>query len=270
MHSKIKNFQKTIWDYYHAHGRAFAWRSNCNPYHVLVSEIMLQQTQTHRVAQKFEPFITTFPTVKALAQAPLRDVILLWQGLGYNRRAIALHTNAKRIMEEFSGSLPTTPEILETFASIGPNTASSICAFAFNSPTVFIETNIRAVFIHFFFPEAEKIDDKDLLPLIAQALDKNNPREWYYALMDYGVMLKKSCPNPARKSKHHVRQSTFQGSHRQIRGMILKLCSEHAVVSYEQLLSSIDREQQRIDIALAELCHEGFIQKKDFLFYLTP
>lgn len=263
MQPNIKEFQDIIWEYYRTHGRKFPWRLTHNPYHILVSEIMLQQTQTHRVVQKYEQFIALFSSFEALAQAPLHNVICAWQGLGYNRRAIALHNNAKRIIQEFDGNLPHSPATLLTFSSIGPNTAGSICAFAFNQPTIFIETNIRAVFIHFFFQHANKVHDKELLPLVAQAVDVQNPREWYYALMDYGVMVKKECKNPARKSTHHAQQSTFQGSHRQIRGMILKLFSQHQYILHEHFLSFIDRDSDRIELALSELCKEGFLMYKN-------
>jgi A/G-specific adenine glycosylase len=144
-------FKQTIWDYYQKNGRQFPWRHEQDPYQIVVSEIMLQQTQTHRVVQKFQEFTIKFPSFAALAQAPIRDVLIAWQGLGYNRRALALHAIAQLVVKEFSGTLPTSATMLETFPHIGPNTAGSICAFAFNQPTVFVETNIRAVFIHFFF-----------------------------------------------------------------------------------------------------------------------
>lgn len=257
----LAHFQQTIWDYYTKHGRQFPWRNVDDPYQIVVSEIMLQQTQTHRVEQKFNEFMTKFPNFSALAQAPTRDVLIAWQGLGYNRRALALHAIAQLVVKEFNGLLPASAAMLATFPHIGPNTAGSICAFAFNQPTVFVETNIRAVFIHFFFSNAKKVHDKDLLPLVRKTVDEKNPRHWYYALMDYGVMLKKMHKNPARKSAHHTRQSTFEGSHRQIRGMILKLLTTHACMNQEELYKNIDRDAQRTQAALAELLHEGFLEK---------
>ena len=258
----LETFKKIIWDYYREHKRDFIWRDTHEPYHVVVSEIMLQQTQTHRVAQKFEQFIAQFPTFKDLAQATLRDVLLEWKGLGYNRRAMALHKIAQKVMQEYGGILPDDPELLIELPGIGPNTAGSICAFAFNKPTIFIETNIRSVFIFFFFKNRTEISDKEIMPLVEQAVDRDNPRQWYYALMDYGVMLKKNVVNPARCSAHYAVQSKFEGSERQIRAMILHTVTIHKALSLEQLITEVDREPERIMRNLHSLCKEGFVLKK--------
>lgn len=255
----IASFQSFIWSYYAANGRQFAWRNIDDPYAVLVSEIMLQQTQTSRVAPKFELWMTEFPNFQTLATAPLRDVLSVWQGLGYNRRALFLHKTAQAIMSDFGGQLPADPQILVTLPGIGKNTAGSVCAFAFNAPTVFIETNIRAVYIHSFFKDKEKVKDSELEPLIVQTVDKKNPREWYYALMDYGVELKQRCVNPSRKSAHHAKQSKFEGSHRQIRGAILRLLAQKDQLLLEVFFTEINRKPDEIQKALHELVNEGFI-----------
>lgn len=257
-------FQKLIWDYYCANKRDFAWRQTHDPYHIVVSEIMLQQTQTSRVAEKYAQFIAALPTFEALAHASQREVLTLWSGLGYNRRGLALQKIAQRVVQEFNGQLPADPAILQTFSGIGPNTAGSICAFAFNMPVVFIETNIRAVYIHTFFKDrTDKVHDKELLPLIAQTVDPLQAREWYYALMDYGVMLKKAHKNPSRKSASHARQSTFEGSERQIRGMIIKLLTQFAALSFEQLAEHIKKESRRIERNLEDLCAEGLVHRRE-------
>jgi A/G-specific adenine glycosylase len=255
----LRFFQTIIWDYFAQHRRTFPWRDEPDPYKIVVSEIMLQQTQTHRVEQKYKQFIELFPNFDALAIAPLHTVLLAWQGLGYNRRALALQKLAKMVMNDFNGQLQASPDILQTLPGIGKATAGSICAFAFNKPTIFIETNIRAVFIHFFFGQQENINDANLIPLVAATVDQKNPRHWYYALMDYGVMLKTNLPNPSRKSAHHARQSKFEGSDRQIRGMILKLLAQRQEISHKTLFASIDRPPERISKALSELIAEGFV-----------
>lgn len=267
--SVIKNFQTTIGNYFNQQGRIFDWRQTTNPYHIVTSEIMLQQTQTYRVAEKYPAFIARFPDFIQLAQAPLRDVLFCWQGLGYNRRALALQASAQKVVTEYKGILPDDPEILITFPGIGKATAASICAFAFNKPTIFIETNIRSVFIHFFFQHKECVTDQELYPLVAQTLDRSNPRQWYYALMDYGVMLKKTQKNPSRKSAHHNQQSTFEGSDRQIRGRILKELTIHPALSYDQLIEIIQREPHRIEKMLFDLAKEGFIKNRHNLFMLN-
>ena len=266
---QLHNFTATIWNYYAHNKRNFVWRNNHTPYTITVSEIMLQQTQTNRVVQKYQTFIDTFSSFEDLAQASLKEVLAAWQGLGYNRRGLALHTCAQKIVQEYRGILPNNPEVLVTFPGIGKATAASICAFAFNIPTVFIETNIRTVFIHFFFGNRSEIKDTEIYPLVEATVDHNNAREWYYALMDYGVMLKKNLPNPSRKSAHHTQQSKFEGSDRQIRGMILKILTAQPYASYEELCSLIEREPIRIEKALLELCKERFVKVVNSWFMIV-
>jgi A/G-specific adenine glycosylase len=268
MKKDITTFQKKIWEYYHANKRDFTWRSEISPYRVFVSEVMLQQTQTQRVAQKFEPFLEAFPSFEALAKAPQAEVLRMWQGLGYNRRALGLYRSAQIIVAEHGGVLPNNPEVLKTLPGIGPATAASLCAFAFNTPTVFIETNVRAVFLHYFFPHQGDISDKQLLPLVQEAVDHANPRQWYYALMDYGVMLKKTLPNPSRKSKHHTTQSKFEGSERQIRGMILRYLAHNGKATFDELCEHSGRDMHRVNRNLEALCKEGFVKNVDKFYVL--
>jgi A/G-specific adenine glycosylase len=219
----IKEFQKAVLGYYRDHGRDLAWRETTDPYHILVSEIMLQQTQVERVSVKFPAFIGRFPDFGSLAEAPLPDVLLAWQGMGYNRRALSLQKCARRVVEEHDGTLPQDPEVLATFPGIGRATAASICAFAFNMPVVFIETNIRRVFIHYFFGNAKTVDDTEILPWVKKTLYEKDPRTWYNALMDLGTDLKMSVGNPNRRSRHYTKQAAFEGSDRKIRGSILRI-----------------------------------------------
>lgn len=256
---EIADFQSCIWNFYAHEKRSFPWRNDIDPYRVFVSEMMLQQTQTYRVEPKYERFILAFPSFELLAQATLRDVLTLWQGLGYNRRGMYLHQSAQKVMAEHGGNLPADPVVLETFPGIGKNTAGSVCAFAFNKPVVFIETNIRAVFIHTFFKEQTEITDKQLYPLIEQTLDVHNPREWYYALMDYGVVLKKKLKNPSRRSAHHTKQSRFEGSDRQIRGMILRYLTNVPEVSLGTLIASTQKDPVRVQKIIDQLHAEKLI-----------
>ena len=207
--------------YFKDNGRDLPWRKTSDPYHILVSEVMLQQTQVDRVIPKYLHFIRQFPGIKALARAPLADVLFAWSGLGYNRRAVYLQKACQEVLERFGGVLPREQKDLETLPGIGRATSASISAFAFNQPTVFIETNIRSVFIHEFFADRKKVDDEQILPLVEQTLDKKNAKRWYNALMDYGAHLKSLYGNPSRHSLHHTKQLTFAGSDRQIRGQIL-------------------------------------------------
>lgn len=197
---------------------------------------MLQQTQVPRVIEKYPIFMRRFPTFDSLAQAPLSDVLAQWSGLGYNRRAKYLHNAAKTIVETYDGRLPDGPETLVQLPGIGPNTAGSIAAFAFNAPVVFIETNIRRVMIAAFFATATRpIHDKEILPIVEATLPRDRSREWYWALMDLGVAIGKRGDNPNRRSAHYVRQSPFEGSDRQVRGAIVRLLSERGAIVAEEL-----------------------------------
>lgn len=256
-----KAFQRVIYRYYQQQGRIFPWRKTRNPYHIFISEFMLQQTQTERVLKKYYLFIEEFPTFSILAQAPLQKIITVWQGLGYNRRCIYLRDSAAQIVLKFHGELPDSVDVLVNLPGIGKATASALVAFSYNTPTVFIETNIRQVFLHFFFPDRESVPDKDLYPLIEKALDRENPRIWYYALMDYGAMLKKKFGNLNKRSMSYKKQPAFEGSNRQVRGEILRtLVAEQNLGEYE-LTKKINGEKARLRKILSALEKEGFIKK---------
>ena len=254
-------FRSIVFHYYLQHNRDFSWRSEITPFRVLVSELMLQQTQTSRVAEKFDPFIERFPDFQHLAQAPFAEVLKFWKGLGYNRRAKYLHDIATIVADEYNKVLPDDPNILVTFPGIGPATAASICVFAFNAPLSFIETNVRTVFIHFFFQGKTEVDDRDIMALVEETLDRERPREWYYGLMDYGVMLKKSVGNLNRRSKHYSLQSPFEGSDRQLRGRILQLLLDRHMVDEEEIAGLLSEPAGRVARLLSALCDEGIIVK---------
>lgn len=268
-------FIQTIYQFYALNKRPFAWRDNPDVYEVFVSEVMLQQTQTTRVIEKFAEFTKVFPSFEALARAPLVQVLATWQGLGYNRRGKFLHEAAKLVVEKHAGVLPDNTMLLEELPGIGPATAASVAAFAYNRPTVFIETNIRTVFIHHFFHDRTDVHDREIFPLIEATLDRENPRQWYYALMDYGVMLKKKLVNPSRRSKHHTKQSKFEGSDRQIRGAIIRLLTTtHAHIEQNLLVDevclhpSITAQPERVHRILEGLLEEDMVRRdaKDRVF----
>ena len=232
------------------------------PYRILISEVMLQQTQVERVMDKYCIFVKKFPGFAALAGAPLSDILGVWQGLGYNRRAVALKRMAEIVMREFKGKLPSQEKELLKLPGIGKYTASAVYTFVHNKPSIFIETNIRRVFIHFFFEGETDIRDADILPLIDRTLDKNNPREWYYALMDYGVMLRKSAQNPNRRSAHYQRQSPFSGSNRQARGLILKTVIDNPGIPEREIIPRLQADPERVEANIGRLIQEGFLKRK--------
>ncbi len=255
----VASFRRMVRGHYRRHGRDLPWRHTTDPYHIYVSEVMLQQTQVPRVVEKYGEFVTRFPSWEALAGAPLAQVLSAWQGLGYNRRAKFLQQAAKVVVSEHGGVLPRDPELLRKFPGIGPATAASIAAFAYDVPTVFIETNIRSVFIHHFFGGRTGVGDEELLPLVAQALDKRHPGRWYSALMDYGVALKKQVGNPSRRSRHHVRQSPFEGSDRQVRGAILREVLAEPGLGLVQRRGRVAGRKERVAAVAKAMVSEGLL-----------
>lgn len=255
-----EEFRTLVYKRYRECGREFHWRTFAdNPYYVLVSEIMLQQTQTHRVAPKYEAFIERFPDFPSLATSPLLDVLRLWQGLGYNRRAKALRECAIAVLERFGGILPQDEKELRSLPGIGPYTAGALQAFAFKIPSVFIETNIRSVYLHHYFPDVEAVPDREILPLIAGTLDLSNPRAWYYALMDYGVLLKSQGLGHNGRSAHYKKQSRFEGSKRQVRGAIVRALAKEGSLTLEGLREMSNGNTQYLEVSLLDLEREQLI-----------
>ena len=208
---------------------------------------------------KFVEFVGRFPDVAVLASSELADVLTVWQGLGYNRRALALKRAAGAIVTRFGGIVPATRQELESLPGIGPYTAGAIVAFAYDRPEVFIETNIRSVFIHHFFRDRDRIHDRDLLPLVELTMDRSRPSAWYNALMDYGVVLKREHANPSRKSRHHLRQSTFEGSNRQLRSALLRAILAHPGLSSDEMASRVTGDLEKIVRNLIQMEKEGLI-----------
>ena len=229
---------------------------------------MLQQTQVERVLKKYKEFLAAFPDFSALAQVPFRDVLKIWSGLGYNRRALALQSLAKQVMADHQGKLPSDPKKLIALPGVGKYTAGAVAAFAFNRPVVFMDTNIRRVFINEFFHDHESIRDDEIFPLVEQTLDRKDPRSWYNALMDYGSMLKRGQVNPNRKSAHYVRQKPFENSSRHVRGMILKVLVKKSMLTLAQIVKKTGMDRDQIKSNLTRLYEEGFIRKKRYTFFI--
>jgi A/G-specific adenine glycosylase len=265
---EIRRFQKEIYGHYKRNRRMLPWRETRDPYHILLSELMLQQTQVGRVIGKYGQFLHRFPDIESVVRSPLRDILKVWQGLGYNRRALALKNLAGIVVDRYGSKIPPDIEALKALPGIGVATAGAVCAFAFGQPAVFIETNIRSVFIHFFFRGRGDIKDSEIHPLVVQTLDAKRPRHWYYALMDYGAALKERHPNPGRRSAHYTRQSPFEGSMRQVRGMILRALVKQPGFSEVALLKEINRDKEIVRYVLGQLCKEGFIIKKGRRFFI--
>lgn len=259
----MEAFQRLILDYYRDHGREMAWRHSTDPYRIIVSEVMLQQTQVDRVREKYEEFLSRFPDVESLAGAANEEVLTVWKGLGYNRRALALGKLARRVMEGHGGQIPRDVDALAALPGIGKATAGAVAAFAFNLPVVFVETNIRRVFIHHFFGDRDAVTDKEILPLVERTLHRENPREWYYALMDYGAMLGRTTVNPNRKSARYRVQGPFRNSTRQLRGEIIRALLAEPGLRAGELALKVDRREEDLPAVLAALEKEGFVKEKE-------
>ena len=278
--------------WYRENRRDLPWRENRDAYRIWISEIMLQQTRVEAVKPYFARFMEHFPTVQALAQAAPSDVLDAWQGMGYNRRALALHKAAQRVVEDWDGKFPRETRDLVALPGIGPATAQGIRSFALDLPGVYLETNVRTVFLHHFFPDVPAVPDRELVPLIQAACpaapgttadeiapfavpldDADTPRAWYYALLDYGAYLKKTLPNPSRRSASYSRQSKFEGSRRQKRAHIVRMLLAardgrpagitlaEAVAGVNEMEAAAGREPVDHDLVagiLADLEREGF------------
>jgi A/G-specific adenine glycosylase len=268
----ITLFLDTLWRAYDAHGRHdLPWRQatdgQFDPYHILVSELMLQQTQVGRVTPKYQQFLRQFPDLETLAAASLGEVLVAWQGLGYNRRAKYLWQAAQAIVGEHGGQFPDTLQGLVALPGVGKNTAGAVLAYAYNQPTIFIETNVRTVYIHHFFNDhAELVHDKDILELLEQTLDRTQPRNFYWALMDYGTHLKQTVGNAGARSKSYVRQAPFAGSRRQVRGRVLRLLATGSL-SADDLRGQV--ADDRFDEVVAALTSEGMVTLDGDVYRLT-
>ncbi|HEY5442107.1 MAG TPA: hypothetical protein VIJ68_01060 [Candidatus Saccharimonadales bacterium] len=267
-----RKFQGTVRKYYETHGRHdLPWRcpepdGSFDPYKITVSELMLQQTQVGRVIPKYEAFLRRFPSLQALAAAPSGEVLRAWNGLGYNRRARFLQQAAQQIVLDNNGHFPESANELIKLPGIGAGTAGAILAYVFDRPAVFVETNIRTVFIHHFFHNQTGISDKAILELLQQTLPKEGRnREWYWALMDYGAYLKQSVGNLNHRSRSYAKQSKFEGSKRQLRGRVIRALAQHAYTKAD--LSSLLADERLPDV-LADLLAERLIIKRGQSFSL--
>ena len=268
--ARVESFRALVWAHWRDHGRHdLPWRLTDDPYAVLVSEVMLQQTQVPRVLPKYVEWMAEFPTVDALAAAPLEAVLRAWQGLGYNRRAVALKRAAQIVSEEYGGVMPGDAQELERLPGVGPATAAGVVAFAYGAPAAYLETNVRAVYIHEFFGDADKVPDRDILPLLDATLDEQDPRQWFYALLDYGWWLKKTRPNPTRRSAHYTRQGAFEGSRRQKRSRMLRSVMQQPGADAADLGRDHGLPPGEAVALLEELASEGFLVARDDGWYVA-
>ncbi len=267
---KISAFQKKILLWYSLNQRDLPWRKTRNAYTILVSEIMLQQTQVTRVVPKFEAWMSAFPTVQALAKASVADVLALWSGLGYNRRALNLKKTAQTVVDHYEGIFPKTERELLSLPGIGPYTARAVLCFAYDKQVAVVDTNVRKVILTQFLHgqpdhtmrlgDASRlsVDEKHIASLADALLPVGKAYEWNQALMDYASAVLKKEKIPVQK------QSTFLGSHRYYRGKILKELITRKTILYEDLGLLLKKDFTAEDEAwlnglVKELTSEGFV-----------
>lgn len=264
----IDDIRRAARAYYRSHGRhALPWRKTSDSYRILVSEVMLQQTQVPRVIEKYAEFLEAFPTVGALADAQFAQVLSVWSGLGYNRRARFLHEAARAVAVHHGGYVPREEAALCALPGIGTYTARAVRTFAYNEPAVLVETNIRAAVIHHCFPPNCEVHDRDVEAAVESMLPRRNPRVWYWALMDYGAHVKRMHKNPARRSAQYTRQSPFAGSRRQVRGAIVRALSGGPQTRRQLVSLGFPREQ--LDDALSTLIRDRLIEYSSRSFRLA-
>ena len=261
------DFQELIWTKGRELYREMPWRKDTRPYYVLVSELMLQQTQVDRVVPKFNAFIDRFPDEASLADAPLADVLTLWSGLGYNRRAKFLHESAKKIVSDFEGQFPVSYADILSLPGVGPGTAGAITVYAFNRPVPFIETNVRTVYFHHYFADGEKVSDEQLKKVVAETIDFEHPREFYWALMDYGTWLKKNGAGRITQSKHYKKQAPLKGSLREMRGLIVKRLATGDIPRTD--LQQDYANDERFEQAVGGLIDDGLVMETNAILHLT-
>ncbi len=257
-------FQEIVWAKAHELYRPMPWRDEPTLYHVLVSELMLQQTQVSRVMAKYAEFMQAFPTLDALASARLADVLGVWQGLGYNRRAKFLHLAARHIAEHGE---PHTIDELVALPGVGRNTAAAMMNYVYEVPTAYVETNIRTVYFHHFFADEQQVDDRELLEVVRRTMDCEHPREWFWALMDYGALLKSQGFGRLDVSKHYKKQSPLKGSVREVRGQIIRELTAGPMTAVT-LMHKLGSDA-RYPVALQGLNADGLITEENGTIRLT-
>lgn len=271
--------------------RPFPWRQpQPDPYVVLVSEIMLQQTQASRVAELLPPFMKTFPTLHGLAAASNADVVLRWKGLGYNSRALRLRDAARAIVESHGGVVPCQPDVLRTLPGIGPYTSAAIACFAYNVYAVVLDVNVRRVYsrwLHRQVTTSDVASDAELTTFALTLIPSDAPSTWHHAVMDLGATictarrpacsrcpLSKGCPS-AGTMQETVRtrrpEPLFRGEPRRLwRGRVVELLrgAGTAGLTRSKLSAAIlgraasEAERQWIDELVEMLVRDRLLSRK--------
>jgi len=260
---KIQRFQKKVFSFYQKNKRDLPWRKTTDPYKILLSELMLQQTQVKRVILYYDKWIARWPTIDALASASLSKVLQMWMGLGYNTRAVNLHITARKIVTEFNSDVLKAMKQYKELPGIGRYTSQAVQIFSSNENLFTVDTNIRRIFIC-EFDLSTKIPEKELWGLAERCLPLGKSRDWHNALMDYGALHL-----TARKTgiKPKTQQSRFEGSNREIRAKILR-CLLTNSTSLSELEKKLGIKQKRLRSILDKMINEKIIAKRNNTYQL--
>ena len=261
--TKIKNFNEKIFAWWKKNKRTLPWRETTNPYYIMISEIMLQQTQVNRSVEKYLEFIKEYPTIKELAEASVSSVLKIWSGLGYNRRALWLQEAANQIVR--LNEFPKTPEELQKLKGIGPYTSRSILIFTFNYDIATVDTNIRRILIAENFAKVNT-KEKELFIIAQKLLPKGKARDWHNALMDYGALVLTSAKTGI-KPKTTISSSSKEN--RRFRGIIVKYLTRTTKAKKEKIVKNCNIPNEKIDDILVGLIADGLV-KKIRKYYTLP
>jgi len=262
--------------WYRPRRKAYPWRGVRDPYAVLVSEVMLQQTQAPRVAPVYAAFLERFPTVEGLASAPRAEVVRAWGGLGYNRRAVALSEAARAMVRDHAGRVPPAPEALVRLPGVGPYTAAAVASLAFGVPVAAVDTNVRRVVtrVHLAI-EPRDAPEREIVSLAGAWLDRRDPGRWNSALMDLGREACRQRPRCeicplARVCRFRIsgavparapgRQGAFVGSARQVRGAVIRALRTHPTLTLARLSTETGFDVGRVASAVAALSVDGLLE----------
>jgi A/G-specific adenine glycosylase len=267
--------QARLLRWYRSRREAYPWRIRPEPYRVLVSEVMLQQTQASRVVPAFQRFLRRFPTLAALAQAPRAEVVREWRGLGYNRRAVALSEAARAIVRDHGGTVPSDPEELMRLPGVGPYTAGAVASLAYGKAVPAVDANVRRIAARAELGiEGYEVSQERIQRIAAEWLDTRDPAAWNQALMDLGREVCRPQPRcslcPLRNGcRFHLkgripaanprRQKPFPGSFRQLRGQVLDLLRERPA-TLGSLSKATGQPQAKVAEALVMLERDGLIR----------
>ncbi|MEZ5360719.1 MAG: Fe-S cluster assembly protein HesB [Candidatus Zixiibacteriota bacterium] len=262
---QIAAFRRKIWRFYKTHCRDLPFRNTTDPYHITVSELMLQQTQVERVIPKYLAWIKKWPNWASLANASTKAILAAWSGLGYNRRALHLHKLARVVTDDFGGQLPTERDALQKLPGIGPYTAGAILIFAYNKNIVTIDTNIRRVLLY-ELKLPVTLPKRELEQVALTVLPHGRSRDWHNALMDYGAL---ALPRNMNDIPPESKQSKFEGSLRQIRGEIVRRLTEIDQIDMRSVAGSMDRSLEDVQKAALALAKDGLVEVTDYKIRLV-